>query len=595
MTIWKKAVSSLATASLLASLLATAVAPTVGAFSNTTTYLGTPTPSSGSVAADGISTIVVPGAGTIPASTDLYIAITGASFISAGGVFTLQPSGAITTSGAGGHVMVAADQFTVRAPSAVGSATISVYTLPTGGGNATLDGTMVLDFYASSALGVSVANSSVLVTSASDTTCGSAALASNSADKGTNPAAKLCVTVKDGNGTAITNATVAVTITPVGLVAAGTVAAAAPAGTAQAASTGTNASGVYAFGIGGSSLAGVATIGISVTDAAGNTTAFAPVTFTFTGAVASVTATAVHTAIATGGSSTGAVKFITKDAAGNQVASGAATVVTTGTVFTAPTNGAAVTTPSTASAAGTVDVTCGSTAGSGTIAVKANGITSNAVTIYCSGPADTYSVAFDKTTVAPGGTATITVTVKDAGGRPAPDGLSVSVVVSSGALLDTNAVPGKIANGVATWTFLAPFNTGVVTVLASATVATSPSPQSASINVSTPVSVTSGSAASALGVTTSGPFSTTTKVAAIGKYVTVKLSFGSGAAGQTVEILTATKSSSGVWSAFTTKTTRVANSNGDVYFYWKSSSAAWLSIRGKLTTAYTNAVQVRWM
>jgi hypothetical protein len=47
-------------------------------------------------------------------------------------------------------------------------------------------------------------------------------------------------------------------------------------------------------------------------------------------------------------------------------------------------------------------------------------------------------------------------------------------------------------------------------------------------------------------------------------------------------------------SAFTRRTGRIANSNGDVYFYWKSASAAWLSIRGNLGSVNSNAVQVRW-
>lgn len=543
-------------------------------------------PTGCSQVADGISTVTLTGlanGGTAPAGAVRVQISGGGSFIAIGAPFVLASTTLITAPAAA----VTGGLITIQAPAAAGTSTVTFSTLD-GFGTATAEGTLTITWTATSGLGVSVANSVVKVV-ANAGTCAAAAVATPSQDKSADGVYDLCVKVLDGNGNAVANtASVAVTITPVGLV--GT--AEGSAGTAQAASENT-ASGVSLMAITGSGIAGTATISVSVTYL-GTTTSLGTKTVIFTGAVASVAATAVHTAVGVGLTSAGAVTFITKDATGNRVASSASTVVTTGTVFTSPVNGAAVTGEATSSTAGSVTVICGATAGTGTIAIKSNSITSNAITVNCSGAADTYTVAFDKTTVIPGGTATITVTVKDANGLPAPDGQVVTVLVSAGAVLDTNAVATHTANGVATWTFLAPFNTGVVTVLASSSVVTTVSPVSASINVSTPVVVSAASAASALGATTAGPFTTTTKVAALGKYVTVKMSFGASAAGATVVIWTASKNSAGVWSAFTAKTSRIANSNGDVYYYFRSSSAAWLSIQGRTASASAPARQARW-
>jgi len=600
LSIWKKAISAGLTAMLLASLTASATFATMGAAGDSDqtdalacTAAAVATAASCSQVADGISTVTLGGDTTlVTTGNSLYITATGASMIAATGDFTL--TGGIVTTGLAPTLTATGDTITVRAPSAPGTATVSVYMISTTTGIATLEGTLAITFTATSGLAVSEANSTVKFVAYTDL-CSGTALTANTADKATNPAAKLCVILEDGNGSAVTTGTtVAVTITPVGLaVAALSDGTDATAGTAQAASTSVNTvAGSYAFGIGGSNLAGTATIGISVTQGS-TTTTFAPKTFTFTGSLANLTLANNSTVGAVSATKTDAITFVGKDAAGNVIPLTAASLLVSTPTYS---SGAPFTVTagsnSTGTAAGTLNAVCGATAGTGTVAVKSGSITSNAVTFNCSGAADTYSVAFDKTTVAPGGQATITVTVKDAGGRPAPDGLSVSIIVSSGATLATTA--GVTKNGVATWTFLAPFNTGVVTVLASATVATSASPQSASINVSTPVVVSAASAASALGVTTAGPFTTTTKVAALGKYVTVKMSFGASAAGATVAIWTASKNSAGVWSAFTQKTSRIADASGNVYYYWRSSSAAWLSIQGRLGDVRANAVQARW-
>jgi hypothetical protein len=604
LSIWKRAISAGLTATLLASLTASATFATVGATGDSDqtdalkcTAAAVATEATCSQVADGISTVTLGGDPTlVTTGNSLYISAAGASMIAtaAGSDFTL--TGGIVTTGLA-PTLTTADTITLRAPAAPGTATVSVYMISTTTGIATLEGTLTITFTATSGLAVSEANSTVKFVASTDL-CSGTALASNAADKATNPAAKLCLILKDGNGSAVTTGTtVAVTITPVGLaVAALSDGTDATAGTAQAASTSVNTvAGSYAFGIGGSNLAGTAVIGISVTQGT-TTTTFAPKTFTFTGAIASITLATLKSVGPTAFTgATAAISFVAKDATGNVIPTTAASIVTgasyspTG-VFTVTANA-----DSTAATSGKLNTVCTSAtvAGTATVKVTIGTVVSNAVTFNCSNIADTYSVAFDKTTVVPGGQATITVTLKDVGGRPAPD-TAVGIVVSSGAVLDSNAVVGVSRSGVATWIFLAPFNTGVVTVLASATVDTSASPQSASINVSNPVVVSPASAASALGVTTVGPFTTTTKVAALTKYVTVKMSFGASAAGATVEIWTASKNSAGVWSAFTKKTARIADASGNVYYYVRSSSAAWLSFQGRTASASAPARQARW-
>lgn len=112
-----------------------------------------------------------------------------------------------------------------------------------------------------------------------------------------------------------------------------------------------------------------------------------------------------------------------------------------------------------------------------------------------------------------------------------------------------------------------------------------------------PLSLTN---ASALGVTTVGPFSNTTKVQATGKYITWRFVGGSTLANKTIQIWTATKNSAGVWSAFTKLTSRKANAAGNVYYYLRSSSAKWISVRGYFpgdtttASAWSPARQGRW-
>lgn len=107
------------------------------------------------------------------------------------------------------------------------------------------------------------------------------------------------------------------------------------------------------------------------------------------------------------------------------------------------------------------------------------------------------------------------------------------------------------------------------------------------------IGVPTSSAATALGVTTSGPFTTTTKVTVRGRYVTYRFDMGPAAANQIVTILGAVKTGT-TWSAFTPVTSRRANASGVVYYHVRHSTATWRSYRASFSGTFTPARQARW-
>jgi hypothetical protein len=109
-------------------------------------------------------------------------------------------------------------------------------------------------------------------------------------------------------------------------------------------------------------------------------------------------------------------------------------------------------------------------------------------------------------------------------------------------------------------------------------------------------SAVAGTAATRLGVTQVGSFTTSTKVAKVGKYVTYRFDFGVAAAGQAVKIWGATKTGND-WSSFSSVTTRTANASGVVYYYIRQSSATWKSYRAQWAGGgvFTPARQARWI
>jgi len=594
LSIWKKALSAALSAALIASLTASAAFAVVGGVGDAdqtnmldcTAAAAIPVASVGvcSQVADGISTVTLSGDASSPApgGFSTYISAAGAVIISAGGQFTL--GGGIVTAIDGADINDSTDSLVLRAPAVPGTATVSVYSINTGTGIATLEGTMAVTFTATSGLAVSEANSVVKIiaydatptaaecTAAAAVTTGAASLVNN---------ATLCITVNNINGSPVNAPMVAVTITPVGLVNG-----------AQSASAAASAVGFIAFQIQGSTLAGVAAIAISVTVGT-TTTSIAPRTFTFTGPLASLTVTQVKFAVAQNvavGAAYVIANVVGKDAAGNALACDTAWTATSGTTTIIANANLDVVVTGALCEVQIIGAPVPATLGSTAITVKNAAATISAApfTMYVSGVTATVVVAFSATTINPGGSATLTLTAKDAGLRPVADGTAALLIVSAGAITPVTVT----TNGMATATYLAPFNTGVVTALG--TVGGITASGSTTVGPVVPVVPVTGTNASALGVSHTATYSTATKVAALNTYQTFKISFGATAAGSTVGILVATKSAAGVWSSFTRLTGRVADATGTAWFSWRNSAASWISVRGDLAGNLSNAVQARW-
>jgi hypothetical protein len=625
---WKKALSAGVTAMLLASLTVSSAFAVKGATgdSDQTDWLtcavaNVHTVVKCSQVADGISSVTLAGdvtGVTGAAGGSLYITATGASIVGvAGGKFTLA-AGVVTTGALGiaAHLAVT-DTITLRAPSAAGTSVVSVYLVDGGTGLAGTPETLTITWTATSGLGVSTANSVVKTVTGACALNGTldgftnTALSSAPASPTATDVAHLCILVRDGNGSPITTAAggVGATITPVGLLNGLSI------GQTTTATTGAN--GVADIAIRTTGIAGTGTIAVNVTVGTVTTT-FAPMTFTFTGAIAKIVLTINPSVFlidsdfdcnqGTGGTWTQSQcpgQFTATDAAGNKVATTDATYIVSSPAVTTqqPVNGAAVGANDDDQAMfngakyvpGYFDVVCNTTAGTETVAIKAGGITSNAVTLTCSDVPDTYTVAWDKTTVAPGGTATLTVSAKDANGLPAsgidydPISFDVHTLVSSGAITANSA---QLVNGMATFTFLAPFNTGVATALA--TVDGIAGSKTASIAIGTPVPLASScSVASALGANATSGFSTSAKTAGLGKYITFKVTCAASSAGSTVGILVSTKSG-GAYSAYTRLTGRVVDSSGVAIFNWKSATSASIGVRADAGGSLTNWVFANW-
>ena len=259
-----------------------------------------------------------------------------------------------------------------------------------------------------------------------------------------------------------------------------------------------------------------------------------------------------------------------------------------------------------ASGAWVFDATC-QAPGTASVTITATGTSATAhasshpLSLTCAAPltpasAGAFVATIASTAVPAKGVATITVAVKDDHGLPAPDGTPVTVVTDgAGNVVGTGGIVGAATtvDGAATLTYVAPAQTGGDTATVSVANAT-PALQALAISIVAPPPAAHYAAASAAGVTRTGPFTTTTKVRTLGQYVTLKLSLGAAAAGSNVTIEAATKTGAG-WGPFKALTGRVADSGGNVYFFWKSATHAWLSFRAVLDGATSNAVQVRWV
>jgi len=556
---------------LVGSLFATSVGAVLAAGHDNTALLDTCLPANCQQVADGVSLIEVSGEGTAGANGG-FLTISGASFVSASGGFTLV--NATRVNFAGGAVLSDADDWVrVQAPAAAGTATITVWTF-----DATLtasaEGTFTLTFFSAAALDISPANSTV--------TLDDNILKFDGSEIG-----NLTVVLKDGNGTTVTSgATVSVTILPIGVVALD-----GSAAFSQAASD--NAS-PYAFDIKGSGFAGAATVTVSVFHN-GKTTQLGTRTVTFSGDLASSKLENVRFALVANANTDDAVRLTGKDSAGND-----APLVGTTTWTSSPTG----LTVAAGSTANLFDVACPAAEGTYTLTAKTSftnaqgqavSVTSNPVTIVCStsdGANNTFTVAFGAANVAPGGSTTLNVTIKNAEGLAVPDTTTVAFtpLVSSGAL----GAFGALSNGVAKATYLAPFASGQVSAVVSVVTdgANALGSKTATLTIGAPA--TAAGTKAGLDTAGVGPFTTTTKVVNRGQYVTYRFDLGLAAAGKPVVILGATKTGL-TWSGFAPVTTRIANSQGVVIWWVRHSTATWRSYRAQETTTnVTPARQARW-
>lgn len=614
MSIWKKAVSTLATAGLLASLLGTAVAATASAADVSTftgtglQYLANCTPSSCSQVADGYTQLqlTAPTGGNILAG---YMTVSGASFAAANGDYRWDST-------AGTLTIPAADASTnsnswIRLKSSTaGTATVSIYSQQDILHAGVLVGTVSVTFYGAGTSGISASASfskTVVNNVDGNTSCHTTGFTFDNT-AATSGAATigalggwLCVFVGNSSTTGLASGvgglSVSASISPVGVL--GVTAATGQAVTLDPGTT----PGVYFAQIKGSGVGGVATITFSTSTLASGTIALGTQTFTFTGSLAKLTTAAQVAAVSKTGSQAGAVRFKAYDAAGNRLTTTNVTAsASTGAPFTV-----SVSKQTTPTASGWVDVSCNGIEGKGTVTVSFTStdgltkVTSNATTVYCSGSAATFTVAFDKTSVAPGGSATLTATALDAAGQPAAGYLFVitddnnyvlteGAFVSAGTLFVNPITDGDQGDGTTTWSYLAPFQTGVITASVTdlnttTSTYTNLGTKYASLVVGT--TATTSAVGSALGVTKVGPFTVGTKIAALGKYASIK--FSGLTPGALVAIKSTTKTAAGTWPVATVLTSRLADANGNIYLFVRSSVAAWKSY-----SAGGGWIQVRW-
>jgi hypothetical protein len=100
----------------------------------------------------------------------------------------------------------------------------------------------------------------------------------------------------------------------------------------------------------------------------------------------------------------------------------------------------------------------------------------------------------------------------------------------------------------------------------------------------------------ALGNTRVGPFVSATRIQHAPGYITWKMDGGLAAAGQTIKIYVARKTSAlGRWTPFTILTTRRANAAGVIYANIRTGGVLWLSIRPNLGSAWGPTSIGRWI
>ncbi len=598
--------------------IAAGVSVNVGALSTGSSAgpYGTAVPytvSSTSVPADGASTIVlmfgnvVPGANTISISTSAgsFTASSGFSFTSGTPTYPTSSLSSITAIAGGGTL-------TLKAGTTAGTANVIVQLVPTAGGTATYDSITSFTFTGATLPTVSTSYSSTsLSASSAPDTAGSTGITIKTvvADPNNSPIFSGATVTWTLSGPAVfatspasatTSAVAASATCPSGT---GTCAVASPAVT------------VNAIGVPGKVTVATTVSYLGVTYALANQSfvLYGPpakvVLSNLASSIADTNPAVTSTTLATGDE---ALLAVVTDAAGNAITSGVtfgSPTYTPANIFTLDLTGAKYTAPAYDAINGgwTLSAVC-TTFGTAQVSVQATvgttTVTSNAVPLTCADPLGatalgTFTVSAASPTVAPNLTDKISVAVKDDNGLAAPDGTSVLAVTNNvgNVVSSAGTNTATTSNGVATFTYLAPANAGSATVTVFVGNTTTGS-AAVTLTIGTPAPPVAYTAASALGVTTSGPFTAATKIPKLGQYITVKFSLGAAAAGKIVTIYEAARTpanTTGTWGAFHGLTTRIADANGNVYFYWKSASAAWLSFYAGLNGSYSNSSQARWM
>ncbi len=597
MTLWKKALSTALTATMLASLLATAaassvLAATVTVSSGTVDYIA----SSDSVPADGASTIV------LTFSPAVTTGVSNITITTTAGKFTSTSSGSGIVIGATQTIatvtnptnLAISSTLTLTAPTTAGSGLVTVQLTPVSGGDATTDSITTFTFTAAASTAVSTAYSTTALSATSVPAVGGST------------GVTATTTVRDTNNVPIA-AGVAVTWTLTG-----------PAYFAGTLTTTSLATVANSSGIAGSPLifstgvAGAVTVATSV-KYLNVTYALATKTLNLVGPVFKIALVNNIDSIPNNNSnaSTAGIELeaVVTDTSGQPIGAGVTFAVgayTPANIFIVDPL-TAVWDPTDKAWDMNVDCVGTSVTGTATVTIKASTtlsgttttVTSDPITFTCADKlaADalgTLDISASATTVAPNGSVNILVSVKDVNGLPAPDGTAVTAVTNGvGTVVSSSGVlnSSTTSNGTAKFIFLAPANAGSATVTAFVANAV-PSSKSVTIAIGA-VSVT-GTNGSKLGLGSSGVFSTATKIQALNGYVTWKLSFGAASAGQSAGIWIATKNSAGVWSSFTKLTGRTIDSAGNAYFHYRASSAKWISIRGSAGSTFTPATQARW-
>ena len=257
------------------------------------------------------------------------------------------------------------------------------------------------------------------------------------------PKAELVAKLKDANGNAVSSAVVAVTVSGPGLI----IAQAANNGgvytgwtpNARVASVTTGADGYVAVGIGSDGSAGVGTITLT----AGTVSVSRSVTWTGSGATYTAASGVGYLAVGTNvsgsvSSTSYAVKVKVVDSAGNLV-SGEKVYVSSSdkTVATLPVANYTTSTDGyayfdvTGVTAGKATLTFQNTDPTGTTAAT---VSTTAAVEVTSGTADKVTMAFDKSSYAPGEKGSLLITLTNAAGRPVADG-SYNIFSATGALV----------------------------------------------------------------------------------------------------------------------------------------------------------------